>query len=238
MVTMSRKKLTTVLVAALVVLSAVGVTLALYMSKLEPAVNHFNMKTDGVVDGDLIEEGWSDPDPSNPGGSLDEDKAGNAIPGAEFRKGVRIKNTSDATLDMPIWAAIKMEIKKGSKASPQDLATGDLAKILAIMTPVYGSGTDWFNGTDWVRHNTGAIQEVEVFYYKVRVPNSGTEDQKMTSRLFDKVKILDAATDVQMKDIVDMGGFNLVMTGAVMQGDIDDTLTDAVKTQLYDLLTK
>lgn len=221
MVTLSRKKLTVLLLAAMIALAAVGMTLALYMNRTNTEINYFNMKTDGVADGKIIEEGWKENtnDPQN------------AIPGYSYNKGVYIQNVSEVK-DMYIYCALKMEIKKGQEGSSSDLAAGDLEKILKVMTPHHNDTNNWYNATDWERVNTGGIQESEIFVYKHRVAQN-----QNTNKLFDVINMLSSAKPEDMKAIVDMQGFSIVMSGAVIQGDVDDAITTEIKDSLIGMLT-
>lgn len=227
MVSMSKKKLTSLLALLMVGIIGIGVTLALYIASMDPVVNHFTMLGPDNVGGEIVEEGWV------PGTSGKDAK-----PGSVFEKGVHVINKSTGD-DMPIWVAVRMTIKKGPESAPVALAnTTELDQILAVMTPVFGSETAnpivWYNSAKWTRVGKSAtdpIGEVETFIYQEKVTKA-----KKSDNLFDKVLIKKTAGNTEVKAINDMGGFNIVMTGAVVQGDIDNAMTPEIEAQLVGIL--
>lgn len=226
MVTVSKKRLTMLIAALMIAVVAVGATLAWLSNKTNTEVNHISMiKPEDGVDGVIKEEGWED------------DKNKPAYPNFEFNKKVMVENKSE--LDTDIWVAVKMSITKGTadadkKTTP--LASGDLEKIVAIMSPMYNDSiTPWYNEDKWERESSAtSIQEHEIFYLKAKLPKGETSPQ-----IFDKIKILESASPEQMEAVraLEGEGFNIVMSGAVLQAtDTQTNLDDTIRTQLKDLL--
>lgn len=195
-----------VLIAAL----SVGATLAYTMKLTGGADNRFTLVSMNGIDA-LIKETAH---PEHADGLATSSKVTNAV---------SVRNASAANIDT--WLGVKLTFQKGDYATPADMSA------LAQMLEIQFDGKPGFNTTDWIRANTGALQQEEIFYYGA-ILKKGDE----TRPLFDQVRIKDIASN-DVVDVVDnWSGFNIRVSGAVVQGDLSATFDDQVKAELNHLL--
>ncbi|MDL2324704.1 hypothetical protein LJC61_06090 [Ruminococcaceae bacterium OttesenSCG-928-A16] len=196
--------LSVVLVAAL----AIGTTLAYLSVQTDALTNGFTFvgadpKGDNDMKAKLTETDWN------------EDTSGkNLVPGSEVKKNPVITNTSD--VEISEWVALKITFQRGDNG--EALTDAELEALLEVVS------IDW-NTTDWSEYDgNGAVDISDIYYY-----NTQLAQYEETSPLFRIVTISEAATNKQMDALIAMGGFNIYVEGAALQGDMGGTtpFTDA-----------
>lgn len=213
---MKNKKLAMILSIVLVAALAVGGTLAWLTQNTNVENNKFTLvqmeSPNPDMDAKIIE-------------TFDPNDAKDLVPSKVVTKIVTLKNTSPKEISE--WAAIKLTFQKGDQSTPAVMT--DLLRVMQIQS--IAGNPDFFDSSKWVRKNTGDLQQQEIFYYKTKLVKD-----EVTASLFDSVKIKEEADNADMNLMKSWGGFNIHISGAVVQGDMSDTLVQAVKDKLDSLL--
>ena len=158
---------------------------------------------------------------------FDPTQAQNLTPGVTVDKEVAFRNTSTGTSAPSQWACIRLRFMNGQTPTP---GNANMTQLNEVMQIIYNSAEGFNLGTSgatWVRKNSGALQQEEIFYYNTIVA-PGTK----TANLFTDVKIKSDATNAELKAIYDVGGFQIEIDGSAVQSDIGTTLDATIRTAL------
>lgn len=214
--TKTRKKgLTIALSLCLAIVVAVGGTLAWITYTTDTLTNEFNVVTSGGSDPDLKAELVE-----NKFTADEQLKAKSLAPGGVIKKDPLIKNTSK-TDELKEWVGMKVAFVKG-----------DGSALSATDMNVFNRVFEYTSHANWIRKNTGALTQKEVYYFNAIV-NKGAQ----TEPLFPEVKVKTSATNADLETVKDTWkGMKIVITGAAVQHDVSTTLDAAVKAELDALL--
>ncbi|MCL2352972.1 MAG: hypothetical protein FWC55_10615 [Firmicutes bacterium] len=197
---MNRKRILTVFTfAAVAATVAVGGTLAWLTQSIEAKGNDFNVLTSG----DNMKAALDEP-------NYDPEAAQAAIPGKIIPKDPTITNTTSETDNIGEWAGAKITFLKGNGDSAVKITDSqELATLLGAISLDFDT-VGWAPAT-----SASPLSQDMVFYYKTLL---GPGDA--TSPLFTGVTIKSEADNAVMDTIKGWGGFQIMVDGAVVQGDI------------------
>jgi len=207
-----------IIALAAVLASAIGIgaSLAWLAVKTNTADNLFTLTGPDGLTGEIVEQ-------FNP-----EDAQG-LTPGDTVTKVVSVTNTSPS--DMSEWVAVKLTFLEGDGRA-ESAVLADMGLLNQVIALSYGSAGQTYNDGVWVRKNSGPLQSTEVFYYNQLLAANAT-----TRPLFDTVSVLGTADNALLTTIKDVwGGFDIRITGAVVQGDISATFDPTVTAELDGML--
>lgn len=194
---------TTILVAALAGVLVIGGTLAFLSAKTAEKVNNFTFK--GNISATLTEPTW------DAGVAADASYGKNLTPGAVIAKDPIVTNTCD----VDEYVAIKVTFQKGDGTT---LTSEEYTKLMTMID------VDW--STDWTLDGTAAA--TSIYDYNTVLTGQAAAPYSATSSLFTNVTI---HSDLSNEDITwlneTLGGFNIVVQGAAIQGNEFDTMSDA-----------
>lgn len=208
-----RKRLVTVCLAALLVVTTViGATLAYLTKVTDSKANHMTFVNGGdpnsKLDAEIEEPEWNN----------NKDKALNMIPGSEVKKDPQVKNTSKLPADqkdkdiVSEWAAIKVTYEAiGSNNQAVPMTPTQIETLLKVMEIDYST-----NASSWVRDSRFAANANDVVYYY----NKEVKQNESTLPLFTTVKIKGVETDNDAINAIKAfapNGINITVKGAVVQ---------------------
>ena len=149
--------------------------------------------------------------------TFDPEDAQNLVPSDSVQKVLTVENTSTKAID--VWVAVMLTFEMvDPEGSPADMQT--LNNVIELQLSASTAGTGNVFGADWVRKNTGALKQNEIFYYNTKLAKDD-----VTTSLIDKVNILASADNEDIDTINEWKGFNIKASGAIVQGDASSELT-------------
>ena len=214
-----KKVISTALVCALMVVLAVGATLAYLTTTTEAITNNFTFVSGDDISATLTEN------------NFDASKAQNLSAGATITKDPTITNTSNTENSMPEYVAMQVSFRTGAGVE----LTADQFNLLSQLISI-----TWATGSEWVTEdgtNVSAITNLgssvtTEYYYDTVLYNISTEGSTVTDALFTSVTInsnisneqltwlSSTATEAAIDDVPGLGGFQIVVNGAATQADV------------------
>lgn len=191
-----QNKKTVALSVLLFLLLVLGTTLAYLTSETEDLVNSFTFigadkEGDNDMKAELDEPNW------------DEGKAQNLLPGAIVPKDPIITNTSTADIDE--WVGMRITFQR--RDNGDTLSQVELTQVLAI------ADIDW-NMLAWTEADAnGIVDPIDVYYYNEKI-----DVGEATAPIFTTITIKPSASTEEIQKVKDMGGFNIMIEGAAVQG--------------------
>ncbi len=240
---MNKKRLMIISLVAVLLVAAVGTTLALMSAKTDEKENVFTVGQG--IKGELKEPNWDGDnftDADNQVTVVTDDqlgkkKAENYYPGSEMLKDPAVANRSA----VDTWIAVTIDYSYFDRIASTDgqgnevvtYATTKNPNVTGMImfhnTPTKFAEID-FNNTDWEFNS-----DYTVAYYKTKV-----EPKKKTNTVFNKVtidKLADVSDTVDLNKMLGISKFEIDLQGYLVQAQGVDTL-EAAKTELDKIIEK
>lgn len=214
-------------------LAVIGISTALF-TDTSHVENVFSFVGEKGIDAVLTEPDW------------EPEKGLAVLPGVTVPKNPQVKNTS--AIDMDILVALKVEFVYGEEC-PDGEKTGKLLseEDMSYVCDVYK--IDW-NADDgdlgeWVRFDgEDEFCPIQQFYYSGVLERNYPAEGDTTEPLFTCLTVPKDVNNERYSHIQDIGGFDIRITGRVLQqmtGDMEfgiNSAQDAYDTGLFDFDTK
>ncbi len=183
-----------------------------YLSCTKETVNELKPVGPNGLDGILTEPHWN---PDN--GLL-------ALPGESIAKDPQVRNTSQ--IDMDGLTALKVEFIYG-EACPDREKIGNALSLqdMAYVCDVYRIDWNADSQQDWVRFEEDSpSDQTQRFYYKDVLKRNLPSQGDTTVPLFTRLSIPKEVDSQRYSHIQDMGGFDIRITGTILQQMEGETL--------------
>lgn len=210
-----KKVISTALVCALMVVLAVGATLAYMSTTTDTLTNNFTFLGSSDISASLTETQWV------------AANATNLSPNKTVAKNPQITNTSTAT-DMDEYVAMEVSFKTGSGADLTDEQFALLSQLITITWTTEGNWKTESGALVSSLTNIGS-SATEIYYYDAVLYNDTTDGTVTTEALFTAVTINSNVTNAQLNwlsstdtqyyidDVAGLGGFQIIVNGAAVQ---------------------
>lgn len=186
--------------------AGVGATLS-FFSNTSNVVNNLSFIGENGMDAELTEPSW------NP------EQGEKAIPNETIPKDPQIRNTSEADIDEIVAVQVRFVYGAGcpdeSKAGKL-LSDADMAYVCDVYKIDYNADAPELG--DWVRFDgESGVDQVQHFYYKEILKRNYPGEGDTTVPLFTGLAIPKDVNNERYSHIQDMGGFDILIYGKVVQ---------------------
>lgn len=205
---MNKKVTTSILLSCLIMVVAIGGTLAYLSTRTQAKTNEFTFLGSNDISATLSEPKWEE------NLSKDAGYGKNLTPGAILEKDPIITNTCG----LDEYVATRVTFQKGDGTTMTQAQYDKLLTLIEI---------DW-NTADWTTANASA--PVTIYDYNTLLVGASAAPYNATNSLFTEVKIKQNLTNEEMNWLKDagtasaidgvdgIGGFNIYIEGAAIQG--------------------